>query len=183
MQNGIDSNARHPTSYHVDGVMGLNINGGKTHEYEQRQQDIEQYSVTTAPCQYHQDRGHTDMTAGEGRCRLFARFVGTGHALVEKAVAITWYGECFVVGGEVIAYIGEVAVGNVIKTYSQIIVLWTCDGQEDEDDVKDEERREDNECRTVELLVTAEEVEQRDDGYHREIRCIAQVHQFAEHRV
>ena len=72
---------------------------------------------------------------------------------------------------------------SIAPTESEGLLVEMTDILEDEDDVKDEERREDNECRTVELLVTAEEVEQRDDGYHREIRCIAQMHQFAEHRV
>ena len=123
------------------------------------------------------------MTAWKGRCRLLTRFVSTGHALIKETIIPTRYGECLVVGGEVIAHIGKGTVGNVIKTCGQIIVLRPSDGQEDEDDVKDKERRQDDEFRTVELLIAAEEVEQRDEGNHREIRCIAQVHKFAEHRM
>ena len=70
---------------------------------------------------------------------------------------------------EVMAYIREDACGDVLQSNCLVIILRTCDGQEDEDDVVDEERREDDEYRPVELLVTEDEGEQGHDGNHREI--------------
>ena len=169
MQNDKDSDTRHPTSYHVDGVVSLDIDGGKTHEHEQWQHAIEQQFVTTAPGQNHHNRRHADMTTGEGRCGLLARFVGTLHTLIEQTIAVAGHRQCLVVGGEVVANIGEDAVGNIIDACSQIIILWSCNGQEDKDDVEDEERRQEDKLCAVELLVAAEEIKQCDDGDHREI--------------
>ena len=86
-------------------------------------------------------------------------------------------------GGEVIAHIREHTLGNLVEPCCQIIVLRTRDWQEDEDDVIDVEGTEENELRTQELFIPLEEVEQRDDGDEREIRGVAQMHQFAEHGV
>jgi len=181
MQNDKDNDARHPAAQNVDDIMSLDIDGGEAHQNEQRQHAIEQLPVLTAPGQDHEDGGHADMTTGEGCRRLFARFMGTGHTLIEKALGIAWNGERLVVSSKVVADIGERAVGNVVETSSQVIILRSCDGQEDKDDIIDEERRKDDELRTVELLIAAEEIEQRHDGNHREIRDIAKVHEFAEH--
>ena len=181
MQNGKDDDARHPASQNVDGIVSLDIDGGKTHQYKQRQHAIEQLPIATTPGQNHEDGSHTDMTAGESRCWSFARFVGTGHTLIEETFVVARYGKRLVVCDKVVADIGECAIRYVVESCGQVIILRTGDGQEDKDDVIDEERREDDEHRTVELLITAEEVEQRYKGNHREVRYIAQVHQLAEH--
>ena len=141
MQNDIDDDARHPASQNIDGVVSLNINGGQTHQYEQRQHDIEQQPVMSAPSQNHEDGGHADMTAGEGRCRTFACSMGILNHVVEEAVAIARHGERLSVGGKIGADIGEYAVGDVVETCSEIIILRSCYGQEDKDDVINEERR------------------------------------------
>ena len=73
-------------------------------------------------------------------------------------------------GGEIVAHIRKHAVGDLVESCCQIIVLRTRDWQEDEDDVVDVEGAEDNELRTQELLIPLEEIEQRDDGDKREIR-------------
>ena len=73
MQNGKDSDARHPAAQYVDGIVGLNIDGGEAHQYEQWQHDIEQRPVMRAPSQNHKDGGHADMAAGEGGGRRRGR--------------------------------------------------------------------------------------------------------------
>ena len=183
MQNGKDSDARHPASENVDGIVGLNIDGGEAHQYEQWQHDIEQRPVMRAPSQNHKDGGHADMTAGEGCRRSFACCMGILYHVVEESVAIARHGKSLGMGGKVAADIGECAMGNVVETCCQVVILRSGDGQEDEDDVIDEKRRQDDEGRTVELLIAAEEVEQCHKGDHREIRCIAKVHEFAEYRM
>ena len=35
MQNGKDGNARHPSCQNVNGVVGLDIDGGQAHQHEQ----------------------------------------------------------------------------------------------------------------------------------------------------
>ena len=124
--------------------MSLDIDRCEAHQNEQRQHAIEQFPILTAPSQDHEDGGHTDMTTGEGCCRLFARFVGAGHALIEKAFGIARNRECLIVGCKIVADVGECAIRNVVEACSQIIILWTCNGQEDENDVIDKERREDD---------------------------------------
>ena len=141
MQNDIDDDARHPASQNIDGVVSLDINCGETHQYEQRQHAIEQLPVGCTPSQNHEDGGHTDMTTGESRCRTFTCFMGILNHVVEEAVAITWHGERLSVGGKIGADIGEYAVGDVVETCSEIIILRSCYGQEDKDDVINEERR------------------------------------------
>ena len=158
MQNDIDEGARYPAADHVDGVVRLNIHGGKAHQHKQWQHAIEQQFVTTAPGQNHEDCCHPHMTAGEGGSGLFTRFVSTGHTLVEETVAVAWHGQWLVVSGEEIMNVGEYAMSDVIDTCGQVIILWSRHGQEYKYHVIDEERREDYKHRAVELLVSEEEV-------------------------
>ena len=65
--------------------------------------------------------------------------------------------------------VGEYTLGDVVQTCCQIIILWSCDGQEDKNHIIDEERREDDKYRTVEFLIAEKEVEQRHEGNQREI--------------
>ena len=123
------------------------------------------------------------MTAGEGGSGSFASMVHSLHERVEETVAPTGCGGFLHVGGEVIAYIRKDALGDLVESCCQIIVLRTGDWQEDKDDVIDEEGGYEDKLRTQELIISPEEVEQCDDGYKREIREVAQVHQFAEHGV
>ena len=180
MQNGKDGDTGCPSSQYVDGVVCLYIDGGQTHQHEQRQHTEKEVLVTAAPGQDHEDGGDADMTAGEGCRGALTRFMGILHQTVEEAVAVAGHGHCLVVGGEVIVDVGENALCDALWSYCQIIILGSRDGQEDEDDVVDEECREDDELRAVELLIAEEEVEQRHEGNHREIGGIPQVHELAE---
>ena len=173
MQNSPDDDARHPATQHVDGVMGLYVDGGKAHQDEEWNRTPEEQFIAAAPGQYHQDGGHADVTAWEGRCGTFAGIVGTHHALVEEAVCIAGYGQALLVGREVMAEVGEYTAGDIVNTCCQIIILRSCDGQQDEDDVINEERCEDDKRGAVKLPRTAEEVEQGGSGYQRVIRGIA----------
>ena len=101
------------------------------------------------------------MTAGEGCRGTLASSMGTGHALIEETVAVAWHIQWLIVSGEEIMNVGEYAICDVIDSCCQIIILWSGNGQEDENQIVDEERREDDEHRAVELIVSEEEVEQR----------------------
>jgi len=183
MQNGKDDDARHPASQNVDGIVRQDIDSGQTHQYEQREHAIEQNPIAATPGQNHEDGGYADMTAGEGSCGTFACSMGILYHVVEETVAIARHGQWLIVGGEIVVNIGKYALCDVLNACCQIIVLWTRDRQEDKHNVIDEERSQDDEGRTVELLITAEEVKQCYKSDHREIRNVAQVHEFAEHRV
>ena len=109
------------------------------------------------------------MTAGEGCRGTLASSMGTGHALVEETVAVAWHSQWLIVSGEEIMNVGEYAICDVIDSCGQIIILWSGNGQEDENQIIDEERREDDKHRAVELIVSEEEIEQRYEGNEREI--------------
>lgn len=71
------------------------------------------------------------------------------------------------------AQIGKHAGSDVLDAHGLIVVLGACDGQENEKDVIDEERREDHEHRTVELLVAEQQGEERHHSYQRVIGGVA----------
>ena len=183
MQNHVNDGCRHPSSDDIDGVMGLDIDRRHTQQHVDGQHTPEEVSVAQAPDEEHQDRRYAHMAAGKGCRGALTRIVGILHHVIEETVAPSGHRQTLLVGCEIIAYVREYTSGDAIDTYGLIVVLRACDGQEDEDDIVDEECREDDECRTVELLVAEEKGEQRHEGDHREIARIAQVHQFAEHGV
>ena len=183
MQNDKKYGRRDPPCDDIDGIVCLDIDGGKAHQHVEGHHTPEERFASCLPRQEHQDGGDAHMTAGEGGCRTFTGIVGTLHQGVEESVAPSWRGHSFHVGGEVVADVGEHPVGDILYVCCQIVVLRTSDRQEDKDDVVDEEGREDDELRTQELLISPEEVEQRDDGYQGEIRGVAQMHELAEDRM
>ena len=71
------------------------------------------------------------MAAWEGGCGAFACIVHPLHERVEETVAPTRSGGFLHVGGEVVTHIREHALGYLIEPCCQIVVLWTCDWQED----------------------------------------------------
>ena len=163
--------------------MCLDVNRGETHQDVEGHHEPEERLATCAPSQEHQDGGDTYMTAGEGGCGSLACIVHTLHEGVEETVVPTRGSRFLHVGGEVVAYIREHTLGNLIEPCCQIVVLWPRDRQEDEDDVVDEEGGEENKLRTQELIISPKEVEQCDEGYEWEILGVDQMHQFAENGV
>ena len=130
------------------------------------------------------------MTAGESGRGALACVVGHNQQLVHHTVFPTGNGQDEVAimhvklyGVKVIAYIGEDALGYLVNTSSLEIELRTCYGQEVEDEIKQEERTYDDKGRTLEMLVTTEEIEE-DDTYKQQIIAhIAHCHQLAEDRM
>ena len=59
-------------------------------------------------------------------------------------------------GGKIMSHIREHALRNLVHTSSEIVILRACHRQEVEDEVVDEERADDDERRTLELLLAAE---------------------------
>ena len=83
-------------------------------------------------------------------------------------------------GVEIVTHGGEYACGNIVHAHSFIIERRTGDGNENEYHIIYEKRREDYKRRTLKLAGTAEEIEQRDENYHRIVRGIAHVHHLTE---
>ena len=179
-QERVEEEGRDPSGQHVDGVVGLDIHRGEAHQYVEGQQHDQQRLIAGAPGKKYQDGRDTDVAAGEGGGGSFAGGMGTGHQLVAHPIVPPGNGQRLVVGHEVVVHVGEHAVGDVVESGCQVVVLRPTDGQQDEDDVVDEERAEDDECGAVELVVSIEEVPERHQGNQWIIGGIAQVHQFAE---
>ena len=182
-ENDVYHNGRYPSADDIDGIVGLNVNRGEAHQYEERQDAVEELLVSGAPGKEEQDGADAHMTAGEGRGGALAGIVGGLHALVEESVGIAGQGQALAVCGKEIVHVGEHAVGNVVEPRCQIVVLRSRYRQCDEDDVVDEERGEYDEGRAVELLITVTEIEEGHQRDERIVRGIAQLHQFAENRV
>ena len=49
MQNGENHDAGDPSADDIDGIVGLDIDGGKAHQHEQRDEGPEEPSVLGAP--------------------------------------------------------------------------------------------------------------------------------------
>ena len=169
MQNPVNDDCRNPSSDDIDEVMGLDIDRRHTQQHVDGQHTPEEVSVAQAPDEEHQDRRYAHMAAGEGCRGALTRIVGILHHVIEESVAPSGHGQRLLMVNEIVTHIREDASCDIIQSYGLIVVLRACDGQEDEDDIIDEERHEDDECRTVELLVAEEESEQRHKGDHREI--------------
>ena len=182
-ENHVDDGCRNPSADDIHGIVRLDVNGGEAHQHEEGQYAIEEFLVLGAPGEEEQDCTDAYMTAGEGGRGAFAGIVGGHHALVEESVAIAGDGQALTVRGEKVVHVGEHSVGDVIHTCGQIVVLWSCDGQRDEDDVVDEERSEYDKGRATEFFITVKEIEQGHQGDQWIVRGIAQVHQLAEHRI
>ena len=182
-ENHVDDGCRNPSADDVYSIVRLNVYCGKAHQYEERQYSVEKFLVFCAPSQKNQNGTDTHMAAGECGCRAFSGIVGTDHALVEKAVAISGNGKTLAVCSEEIVHIREYSVGDVIQTCSQIVVLRSRDRQCDEDDLVDEERSEYDKGRATEFFITVKEIEQGHQGDQWIVRGIAQMHQFTEYRI
>ena len=159
MQNDVNDHCRHPSADDIDDVMGLDIDRGEAHEHVERHHAPEEPLVTQSPGKEHQDGCDAHMTAGEGCRRTLTCRVGILHHVVEESVAPSRHRQRLLMGGEIMAYVGEYPCCDILQAHGLIIILRTSNGQEDKDDVVDEKRREDDELRAVELLVTKEEGE------------------------
>mgnify|MGYP007101831046 CR=1 FL=1 len=183
LEQQVDDDGAYPAADHVDYVVGTDIDSGHAHQDVEWHDQPEQPAALGAPGKEQQDGGDAYMTAGEGCRGAFTGFVGTGYALVEEPVAVTRGRQRLVVGGKIVVKVGEYALSDVVQTCRRIIVLRSCNGQEDEDDVVDEERGEDDEYRTVELCVSPKEIECCHECYQRVVGSIAQMHQFTENGI
>ena len=92
------------------------------------------------------------MAAGECCRGALASFLGRLHEGVEQSVGVARRGKALLVTAEICAEAGEYAVGDAVDAHGAEIERGASDGDEDEDDVIEEERPEDDEGRTVELL-------------------------------
>lgn len=173
MQNEINDDGRDPSGDDVDDVMSPEVDGGDVDEQQEHQCQDEERFVARLPGQYRQDDGDAYMTAGEGGRGALARLVGGFQQLMEESVRITRDRQFVLMGGEVSADVREHTIGNIVESYHRIIILRSCDRQEYEDHVVNKERGENHKGGALELLIAAEEVEEADDGYQREIAGVA----------
>ena len=173
MQNPVNDDCRYPSPDDVDDVVGLDIDGGEAHQDVEWHHTPEEPLAAQSPGEKHQDGRYAYMAAGEGCRRPLACCMGILHDLIEESVVPAWHRQRLLVGGEIVAQIGKDTCRDALDAHCLIVVLGTSDRQEDEDDVVDEERHEDHEHRTVELLVTEEKGEQRHQSYQRIVGGIA----------
>ena len=165
MQNDKKYGRRDPPCDDIDGIVCLDIDGGKAHQHVEGHHTPEERFASCLPRQEHQDGGDAHMTAGEGGGRTFTGIVGTLHQGVEESVAPSWRGHSFHVGGEVVADVGEHPVGDILYVCCQIVVLRTSDRQEDKDHVVDKKRCKNNKRCQFELGISLEVIEYCHYGY------------------
>ena len=99
---------------------------------------------------------------------------------MEEAVGIAGDGQFVLMGGEIVADVGEHAFRDIVESCRMVIVLGPRHWQEVEDQIVDEERGEDDKRGALKLLVAAEEIEEGDGGYQREIARVAHQQQFVD---
>ena len=92
-EDEIHQSACKDTGDGIDGVVSLNVKGGKEHQYAEDCNDPKEQSVATFPCQPCYYGSHTHVAAGEGRGRPLACIVGELQDMIEEAIGITRYGQ------------------------------------------------------------------------------------------
>ena len=180
MQNDVNRDGRNPSGDDVDDVVGPQVDGGEVDKQQEHQRQDGERFVTGVPGQERQDDGDADMTAGEGCRGALAFRVGGFQELVEEAVGIAGDGQFVLMGGEIVADVGEHAFRDVVESCRVVIVLGSRHWQEVEDQIVDEERGEDDKRGALELLVAAEKIEECDGGYQREVAGVAHQQQFVD---
>ena len=150
--------------------MGAEIDRGKIHQDEAHHRERDKTLAACTPCQKGEDDGYADMTAGESGSGAFACFVGSLHQLVEESVRTARDGELVLMGGEIIADVGEYPLHDIVETCSVVIVLGTRHWQGYEDDVIDKERSEDDERDALKILIPAEEIIESNDAWQADSR-------------
>ena len=120
------------------------------------------------------------MTAGECSGGAFACSLGIFHHLVENALFITRTWQAVLTEIEMVVHIGEYSLGNVAEPHGLVIESGPHHGHKHKDDIIDEERGDDDKCRTFKLLIAESKIIEHHEGYHGIIGSIAHVHQFAD---
>ena len=120
------------------------------------------------------------MTAGECSGGAFARSLGVFHHLVENALFITRTWQAVLTEIEMVVHVGEYSPGNVAEPHGLVIESGPHHGHKHKDDIIDEERGDDDKCRTFKLLIAESKIIEHHEGYHGIIGSIAHVHQFAD---
>lgn len=164
----------------VDEIMRLNIDRSEAEENVEWEENEEQGFVLAVPCQHQADGADAHMTAWEGCCRTLAGVLGALDKLVEDAVGVTRRRKTDLMGEEIIVDVGENARRCRIKSYRIVIIGGSGYRQEDINEIINEERAHDDECRTLELLIAEGEIEKHRRGYHEVIRAVAHVEKFAD---
>ena len=136
----VNNDSRDQTGKGIDGVVGLDVDGGEAHEEEEGEHAEEEAARAAVPRQEHEDGGDTDMAAGEGGGGALAGIVGNDDEVVEETVAPAGDGQALLVGGEIVAEVGEDAARYVVETHGLVVELGTGDGEEHKDDVVGKER-------------------------------------------
>ena len=103
-----------------------------------------------------------------------------GDKATEQSVVPSGIGKTLLMGVEPVVDIGEDSMGYLVDADSCIIILRASHRHCYIYKVIYKEGREDYKCGTVELLISPEKEIQCRGGYHRIIRPIAEIHQFAE---
>lgn len=83
-------------------------------------------------------------------------------------------------GEEVAAYVGEDALDDVVNTDGLIVILWTDDGDEVEDEVIEEEAGYGDGDDLGEVFVAQDEIEDGIEDDEVEIAVVAEVHELGE---
>lgn len=168
----IKQEGREEASKDIDEVVSEDVDGGHAHEDEEEKDGAPKPATTGTQGQEEEDGSDADMAAGKGSGRPFARVVCHVEQMVKKSVRPSWSRHAEVVGEEPVAHIGEDTCGNAVETDGRIVELRPGDWHKDEDDVVNEKRGNDDIRGLHELVVTPEEIVQRDEDYQRKITDI-----------
>ena len=121
--------------------MGADIDCGAAEERPEGQEEEEE-AGGVATGEDEDDGGDADMAAGEGGRGALTGFLGASDELVEEAVGPARRRQGLEVGGEIGAEGREMARHDLRDAYGTEIVLGTCYGEKDVDEVEEEEGEE-----------------------------------------
>ena len=161
----------------VDQVVSLDVDGGTAQEEVERQ-CAEEERTSTTPKQQHEHGAHTHMARWEGRCRTFARLLCGFYQIAEESIGTRRDSE-FCMIAEVVAQMGKVTALNHFLSHGMEVILRSCHGQEEIDQVIEKEAGEHDVCRTRKLLFSAKKRSKHSESYERIVGKIAHMEEFA----
>ena len=174
---GIENDRGNESAKHVDEVVGLDVDGGAAEEEIEGQSHVEE-TVAVAPKEYHQDGAHAYMRRRESGRGTLAGGLGGFHKVVEEAVG-TGRGCQFGMVAEIVTKVREVACLNGIEAYSLEVVLRSCYGKEQIDEIIEEKRGQHNEGGLFEESFSSEQGCQHGKGDEGIVGKVAHMEEFA----
>ena len=163
----IHGRAHKDASNGINGIMSLNVESAKEHQYSKGEERVEQPTVATLPCQPHRHHSDTHMTTGESSRRTLTGIVGKLKNMVEEAIGIAGDRQrelriqhIELQLAKIVLQVRKNTCGDILNADCLEIELRACHRQKNEDDIKEEEGGQYDKGGPLKAIVTPDKIEQ-----------------------